>query len=355
MSSIAQGAVQSTTPTYTLFDANAVALATFFGTPVAGASLMALNYRRLGKGGKSIAAILIGLAVSAVVVLLAWNLPRSATTPIALILLIAIQRIARSLQGAAVKEHAERGGQPGSKWAAFGCGAAMLAAIVTVVFVAVSVSARAANGPKVLIGSKDEIYYAGSATKEEALALGDSLKQSGFLLDHGVSVFLAKSKGGTVISYMAKDGVWNDAAMVSSFEEITRQAAPSVGGFPVQVQLMNSAKEVEEQSTVGQAVFSGDDAVYYSGSATTAEAQALGQSLKSNGFFQSKGTDVFLSKHSDGKMISFIVRDGAWQEPTLVSEFEKVVHDVAGAAGGLPITLRLMTTRLEVKKTEVIR
>jgi hypothetical protein len=351
MSSIAQGTVESTTPTYTLFDANAVALATLFGTPVAGASLMALNYRRLGQTGKAIATILIGLAVSAVVVLLAWNLPRSASTPIALILLIAIQRIARSLQGAAVKEHAERGGRPGSKWVAFGCGAAVLVAIVAIVVV----STRAANGPKVLIGSKDEIYYSGSATKEEAQALGNSLKQSGFLTDHGVSVFLAKSKDGAVISYVTKDGAWNDTAMVSSFEEVTRQAAPSVGGFPVQIRLMNTEKEVKKQSTVGQAVFSGDDTVYYFGIATAAEAQALGQSLKTDGFFQGKGSDVFLSQNSDGKMISFIVRDGAWQEPALVSGFEKVVHDVAGAAGGLPITLRLMTTRLEVKKDEVIR
>lgn len=355
MSSIAEGAVQSTTPTYTLFDANAVALATFFGTPVAGASLMALNYRRVGKTGKAIATLLIGLAVSAVVVLLAWNLPRSASTPIALILLIAIQRIARSLQGASVKEHAERGGRLGSKRLAFGCGAALLAAIVAIVFVSTSATEDAANGPKMPIGSKDEIYYSGSATEEEAQALGNSLKQSGFLTDRGVSVFLAKSKDGTVISYVTKDGAWNDTAMVSSFEEITRQAAPSVGGFPVQVRLMNSAKEVKGQSRVGQAVFSGDDTVYYFGSATTSEAQALGQSLKSDGFFQGKGTDVFLSQHSDGKMISFIVRDGAWQEPALVSEFEKVVHDVAAAAGGLPITLRLMTTKLEVKKDEVIR
>ena len=351
MSSIAQTTVLSTTPTYTLFDANAVALATFFGTPAAGASLMALNYRRLGKTGRGIATILIGLLVSAVVVLLAWNLPRSASTPIALVLLIAIQRTSRSLQGAAVKEHLERGGPLGSKWMAFGCGAAVLAAIVAVVFV----SARAADGPKVLIGTKDEIYYSGSATKEEAQALGNSLKQTGFLTDHGVSVFLAKSKAGTAISYVTKDGVWNDIAMVSSFEEITRQSAPSVGGFPVKVQLMNTAKEVREQSTVGQAVFSGDDTVYYFGSATQSEAQALGQSLKSDGFFRGKGTEVFLSQHSDGRIISFIVRDGAWQDPALVSEFEKVVHDVAGAAGGLPITLRLMTTRLEVKKDEVIR
>jgi hypothetical protein len=136
MSSIAHVAVPSTTPAYTLFDANAVAIATFFGTPVAGASLMALNYRRVGKTGKAIATILIGLAVSAVVVLLAWNLPKSATSPIALILLIATQRMAGSLQSVAIKEHTDRGGRLGSKWVAFGCGAVVLVAIVAVAFAA---------------------------------------------------------------------------------------------------------------------------------------------------------------------------------------------------------------------------
>ena len=355
MSSNAQGPVQSTTLTYTLFDANAVALATFFGTPVAGASLMAINYRRLGMSGRALATILIGLAVSAVVVLLAWNLPRSASSPIALILLFAIQRTARSLQGNAVKEHVEHGGRLGSKWIAFGSGVAVLAAIVAVVFVSTAVSERAANGPKVQIGSNDEIYYSGSATKEEAQALGNSLKGSGFLTDHGVSIFLSKDKDGAVISYVTKDGAWNDTAMVSSFEEISRQAAPAVGGFPIQVRLMNTAKEVKEQSTIGRAVFNGDDTVYYSGSATLPEAQALGQSLKSDGFFHGKGTDVFLSQHGDARMISFVVRDGAWQDPALVSEFQNVIKNVAAAAGGLPITMRLMTTRLEVKKDEVIR
>jgi hypothetical protein len=48
-------------PGYTLFDVNAVTLATFFGSPVAGTSLMALNYRRLGQARRAMIALLVGM------------------------------------------------------------------------------------------------------------------------------------------------------------------------------------------------------------------------------------------------------------------------------------------------------
>jgi hypothetical protein len=77
--------------------------------------------------------------------------------------------------------------------------------------------------------------------------------------------------------------------------------------------------------------------------------------LKTDGFFQGRGADVLLSRHSKNTTISFVVRDGVWQDPAAVSEFEKIARDGASAVGGLPVTLRLMTTQLEAKKDEVIR
>ena len=352
MSSIASASVQRGIPTYALFDSNAVAAATLLGTPAAGASLMALNYRRLGHGMKAMNTLLIGIVVTALVILIGWNLPRAACSVIGFALLFGIRRIAQVLQGPAVKEQVARGGRLGSRWAALGLGAAFLAVLFGGIFVT---EMAANNTPKVVIGSNDEVFYSGSATKEEALALGNALKQTGYFSDRGVSVFVTKEQNRRILSFVVKEGSWNDPSLVSSFEDLGRQTASSIGGFPVQVRMMDKNREVKEESTVGDAVFDGKDTVYYLGAATESEAQALGKELKSVDFFTGKGGDVFLSKHKDGVVMSFVVQDGVWDKPAFVQDFEKIARDSASAVGGLPLRLHLVNTSLEVKKEEWIR
>jgi len=351
MSTIAPASFPNGAPTYALFDSNSVAAATLLGTPVAGASLMALNYKRLGQGAKAAGILMAGIAVSAVVILLAWNLPRTACSIIAFALLIGIRRIAQALQGPAVKQQVERGGRLGSRWAAFGIGAAFFAVLFGVTFAVVT---AADNMPKVVVGSKDEVFYSGSATKEEATALGNVLKQSGFFTDRGTSVILTKEQNKKVLSFVVKEGAWNDPATVSLFDEVGRQFAPAVGGLPVQVRLLNKDRDVMEESTVGKAAF-GKDTVYYLGAATESEAQAVGKVLKSNSFFHGSGSDVFVSKHKDGVVLSFVVSDGAWDNPAILRDFEKIARETGTAAGGLPLRLHLVNTSLDVKKEEWIR
>lgn len=353
---IPEQALPGTTPSYTLFDSRAVAVATLFGTPAAGSSLMALNYRRLGHAGKGAIALVLGLAITGLVILLMWNLPRSISFPVALALLFGMQRIAMRLQGPVVKEHVQHGGRLGSKWGALGLGAAWFA----VIFLAVFIPAYASNNkPRVIIGSKDAVYYTGTATRAEAQALGDALKEHGYFSDQGASgngadVYLAKGKDDTVISFIVKAGSWNQPEILENFEEIGREVAPSVGGFPLQVHLMNTTYDVKKVSTVGKAAFAGDDDVYYLGAATEAQAKALGQSFQSMGFFRGKGVDVFLSRHSDGTVLSFVVGKAAWDDPEIVGYFEKTVRQAAPAVGGLPVRLRLVNNVLEVKKDEMV-
>jgi hypothetical protein len=207
----------------------------------------------------------------------------------------------------------------------------------------------------VTIGTKDQVVYSGTATKDQATALGNALKSDGYFQDRGVTVLLAKGTNGTVISFVVQDGVWSQPGTLSSFEEVGREVAPSVGGLPVQVHLVNSNKDVEKSSTVGEVTFDGGDAVYYEGSATQSDAQALGQKLKSGGFFSGKGADVFLTKHDDGTTLTFVVGDGTWDNPDLVSDFEATVRDVAPTIGGLPIDMHLANNVLVVKKDEIVK
>jgi hypothetical protein len=356
MPSIAEPSLQVPTPTYSLFNDNAVGLATILGTPVAGSALMALNYRRMGQTRKAAEVLVVGIAVTGLLILLGWNLPHSVTSPIALLALFVTARSARSLQGKKVMEHIQQGGRLGSKWMAFGLGAGICAVIFLSVFIA---TYTADHQPGVLIGTKDEVYYSGTATREDAQSLGNALKAHGYFNDEGASgkgadVFLAKGKDGTTISFITKEGSWEQPDIVSLFEEIGREVAPSVGGFPIQVRLLNIQHDVKKQSTVGRAAFAGNDVVYYLGVATASEAQTLGKALTSNGFFTGKGADVFLSKHNDGTTLSFVVGDGTWDNPAFIADFERIARQAATAAGSLPIRLRLVNTSLQVKKDEVI-
>jgi hypothetical protein len=103
---------------------------------------------------------------------------------------------------------------------------------------------------KVLFGN-DEVIYSGTATQDEATALGNALKSIRYLQDRGVTVRLDKGTGGTVISFVVTDGAWNKPEIVSVFEGIAKQVAPAVGGLPVQLRLLNTNRVVEESSTVG--------------------------------------------------------------------------------------------------------
>lgn len=359
MSSISQQFVPNpvspvVAPSYTLFDSNAVGVATFFGTPVAGATLMFINERRLGNSRRGIVILLLTLVITGLVVLATWSIPPGASLVFSIAMIIGMRFVADWLQGSAVKTHLQRGGKLASKWTAFWVGMAYLVAILAIVTAVVLTTMYKGNiGPKVVVGTKDEVYYSGSATQQDAQALGNILKANGYFTDKGVTVLLEKNVNGTTLSFVVKESAWDQPDMVSSFDEIGREAAPSVGGFPIHLHLMNKNRDVKKESTVGK-VTVGNDHIYYLGDATQSQAQALGEALKSAGFFIGKGSDVFLTKQTDGSSLAFVVGDGVWEDAAMVASFEKIARDAAPAVGGLPLKLRLENTALEVKKDETL-
>lgn len=355
MSSVPEQALPNSIHGLTLYDANSVGLATLLGSPVAGSFLMALNYRRLAMTGKAVVTLIVGVIVTGFAILFGWNLPASVKFPIALALLLVTKWLAQSLQGATVKYHVDHGGRLGSRWMAFGSGVGFMAVIVAIAFFAVSKSTYATAKTSVTFGTKDEVYYSGSATRQEAESVGNVLKAGGYFTDRGADVFLSKGKDGTIISFVVNQNFASQPGIIDSFEEAGRQVAPVIGGFPIRVRLVNPAREVKQESLVGKVDFPGNDAVYYLGSANQSEAQALGQKLQSAGFFHGKGTDVFLSRHKDGTALSFVVTNGAWDRPGVVNDFVIITRNAAPAIGGLPIRFRLIDTSLEIKKDQVVQ
>jgi hypothetical protein len=238
------------------------------------------------------------------------------------------------------------------------------------------------NGRTVTIGTKDEVTYSGTATKAQATALGNQLKADGYFQDRGVTVLL-KMGSSTVISYVVQDGVWNNPDTVSGFETVTRDVAPTVGGLPIDMQLMNSTETVEKDEVVTAQPATGStppatptptpsaptpapagppstvtigtkDQVIYSGTATQAQATALGNLLKTDGYFQDRGVSVLLKMGNGNTVIAYVVQDGIWNQPTMVSGFETLTRGVASTVGGLPVEMQLMSTTEVVEKDEVV-
>ena len=234
----------ATFPSYRLFDATSVFIAAFLGSPVAGVALMALNYRRLGEGKKGVATFIIGVVATALACAIGYFLPSTGSIAVGVAIAVATRGAAQYWQGAAVAQHEARGGELSSRWAATGIGLAFLAVFCAIIFA----GALALGGEhRVVIGSKDEVYFVGAATKADAQALGEALKKDGYFQDHGVAVILSKDTDGTAISFVVKEGAWNDPSMIAGFQAVGQQLAPVVGGFPIKIRMVNALKQTKKE------------------------------------------------------------------------------------------------------------
>jgi hypothetical protein len=246
----------------------------------------------------------------------------------------------------------DRGRHSASNWLASGIGLLILATLVAWGIGAMRKPKRAVS--KVLVGANDEVYYYHPATIEDATALGRALENTGFFNGRGSSVLLSKNKGVTVLSFVLNEGAWNHADTVASFEEIGRRVATSVGGFPIQVHLVDSAWTVRKSVEVGKAIIGARDAIYYFGSATEGDAKALGRALRDAGYLADLGVSVVVSK-GDGVVIGFVVGEGVWERPEAVAGLERLARRVAPSIGGPPIRVRLLNAEMETKKEMAVR
>lgn len=354
-------APQYAPPAYRLYDSSSIGLAAFLGSPLAGTVLIASNYRKLGQGSNAMLALVVGAAASGVLIFLGLKSTASPTIA-SIVLFVCTWMAAKQLQDQTIKTHVAWGGQLYSKWRAVGIAVATTlvlgcALIGYLVYSGQWQSFAAQYGlgqNSVTIGTKDQVIYTGTATQADATALGNALKNAGYLQDRGVTVVLNKGTGGTTIGFVVQDGAWNQAGTLAQFEEIARGVASTVGGLPIQVQLLNSTQVVEKSGIVGEVDFGGGDELIYEGTATQADAQALGNQLKTIGYFSGKGANVFLTKDG-GTTITFVVTDGTWNDAAAVSDFETIVRSVASTVGGLPIDMRLDNTSLVVEKDETVQ
>jgi hypothetical protein len=202
-------------------------------------------------------------------------------------------------------------------------------------------TAQSTQAPKVIVGSQDEVVYFHSATREDATALGQALKNIGYFTDKGSGVVLDKTRGGTTVSFVLGDGAWSQPDAVSDYGEVARLIAPAVGGFPFKVRLVDQKLAVRRDLAIGKEVVGMRDTIFYYGSATQQEAKTLGQQLRSAGAMRDTGMTVVLAK-GDVTTLSFVVNQNPWERPEALSAFEALTRQVSPTVGGLPVRLRFL-------------
>lgn len=228
-----------------LYDINQIGVATFLGSPLAGAIVMALNYRRLAPE-KVVPTIVMGVIASAAVFGLAFALPEdfpNIVLPAAY--LAAVVGIASKTQGAAIKQAVAAGEPKASGWRSAGIGlgiSAVMLALFAVVFFAIPED-------KVVLGAaqQQEIYFQDGATEHDARRLHGALRESGFLQEQPVTITIARESGGWLVTMVLIEGAWNDASTVMSLRTLAGQLSTTFGG---RVRIAMADDHLEVRKTV---------------------------------------------------------------------------------------------------------
>ena len=100
------------------------------------------------------------------------------------------------------------------------------------------------------IGSRDKVWYSGTATAKDAAALGAALQSYGLFRDEGGRVMLAKGPAGTELSFTVGNQAWGNPKLAAGFAALAQRLAGSVGGLPIKVHLLDATLRVRETLVV---------------------------------------------------------------------------------------------------------
>ena len=228
-------------PAYSLYPVKGVTWATLMGSPFAGGIIMAINYGRLGHDSAKWHALLWSLLGTAALLTALFFIPEDLPIPNAVFILpqVAVMySVAKSLQGAAIDAHQERGGALASVWRAVGIGLLCCLFIVGVAFGVGYLTLPYELDSVVEFNTSDEVYYSGEATREDATFVGELLTQYEFFgHSTGASVQVAASSGAYTLSFVLVDDAWDDPEIVDYFLDLAGLLADTRFGRPLRVNL----------------------------------------------------------------------------------------------------------------------
>lgn len=215
----------------------------------------------------------------------------------------------------------------------------------------------ACQGRKVQVSENEEIFYQGAATEEQAKAVGESLTQHGLLNgSNPASIQLDIEGEKTILRFVVKEGLWEDEMMVESFGDTAYKVSQEVfEGKEITVELCDdhfNSKNSFPMAEVPVMRFGPDESIIYQKKLGQEKAAAVGEVLKSIGYFSGDNTaTVQLREFNDGYQVMFVVQDGFWDKEELYPQWESLREQLSAALEGKPVTLDLCDDSFTSHKT----
>lgn len=122
-------------------------------------------------------------------------------------------------------------------------------------------------------------------------------------------------------------------------------------GFVVGVEYVNESYSQPAERVIK---FNKNDDIRYSGEATTDDARKLAKFLKEAEIFGGDGASVRLEATSGEYTVSFVLSDGAWNDPEIVAVYRDLGREMTESLFPPPLTVRLCDRMFEVRESVVV-
>jgi hypothetical protein len=262
-------------PYHRLHSPLGIAAAVLLGGVFAGCLLVALNFRAMRRAGLAFAAVLLGVAIVAALLLAGQTLSdeplfsslavfapvltvvvllRSGSWLMAGLLLappLAVGGVALLVQGRSLRDHVHKGGRTHgsgrSMRAGLVCAGCSAGVILAAYLVFVGFATDKSSDGHLYYGSGQEVFYRKGTSADEAHRLATALQELGYFQGlNPATVVLSKSGETYIVSFCVRAQVWEDEEAITVFEELRRDISTNAfAGHPVEVRLCDSLMRVK--------------------------------------------------------------------------------------------------------------
>jgi hypothetical protein len=325
-------------PLYRMFSPGQMTGATFFGGPIGGAWLLAINYKRLGSARSAWLAIIAGVVATALLVVLGIALgANGASRSMGLVPIVAMSLLGKALQGAEFERHIARGGPRSSTWAAIGLGIASLGISLTLIFGGAVFAAWMAQ-PGSVAFANNEVLYDKGGTETEARATGQELTTLGYFTPKSRAAALVRLEGSRhIVALVTRDFAFTDNAVQSQLhamaDALSREA---FHGEPLDIWLTDG--ELEPHTVLHweyrpHVVDLGHDhLVVYRDGAEENEAISVGKTLHDIGYYQDGVPSRVQVLRAAGRHVVEFRRDGDWDDVGTRERFHRRADELSAYA-----------------------
>ena len=329
-------------PEYRLFSPGQILGVSLIGSVLAGAILLGLNERRLGRPRVAWLAFGLGLVVVVALVAVSFaagdNLHRLSF--IGHVLAFAVWDAAKRQEGEDFRAHLAAGG----KRAGFGAVVLALLVSIAVPFAVAALFWLAASpyGDKLSVGGSD-VYYRDGVTRDEAQKTGEALAHMGYFDGSGrADVQLRREDGKLTLVLVAKEPHPSPARlrMYQTARDDVNDALPP--SMHVELAIADSDLDVTTHVPPLLSVTVGRVRIYQLDGATQAEAHKLVDALVAEKLITTDEHHVYELRHDgDGYSVSVPLNAGKWDDPDVQAVYRRIAGIVSRAFDGKPVRYRL--------------